>query len=405
MDPYVTQDRERLVPQAVVVGGGGHVGLPLALALAHSGVSTTSYDVNEFTVKTILSGAMPFTEEGAEPILESVLERRTFDITSDPSVVADADYVIVVIGTPVDEHQNPDPVAVVAAINELVPYMHSGQQLILRSTVYPGVTRRVMAHVAEAVPGVSVVFAPERIAQGKAMEELYTLPQIIGADDPVEAERCAELFRKLCPSVVFTTPEEAELAKLFTNVWRYIKFAAANQFYMMANDAGVDYERVRSAISQDYPRAADMPGAGFAAGPCLLKDTLQLSAFEDNRFALGHAAMMTNEGLPLYLVKRLEQRFDLKNCTVGIVGMAFKAETDDNRSSLAYKLRRILQFKAAAVLATDPYVIDDRLVPLERVLAESDILIIGAPHAVYRDLDSDKPIIDAWNLLGRGVLV
>ena len=106
-------------------------------------------------------------------------------------------------------------------------------------------------------------------------------------------------------------PEEAELAKLFTNTWRYIKFAAANQFYMMANDRGLDFERIRQGIALDYPRAADLPGAGFAAGPCLLKDTMQLAAFSDNTFALGHSAMLVNEGLPLYLVSRLEESMPL----------------------------------------------------------------------------------------------
>ena len=156
-------------------------------------------------------------------------------------------------------------------------------------------------------------------------------------------------------------PEEAELAKLFTNSYRYIKFAAANQLYMMANDFGLDYERIRRAVIEDYPRAADLPGPGFAAGPCLLKDTMQLAAFNNNNFALGQASMQINEGLPLYLVSRMAARYDLDSMTVGILGMAFKGESDDNRSSLSYKLKRVLKVRAAEVLTTDPYVtVDDR---------------------------------------------
>lgn len=392
-------------PQVVVVGGGGHVGLPLAIAFASLGIPTVSYDINEATVETVRRGVMPFTEEAAEPALVKALGNGTFDITADAGVVESAEFIVVVIGTPVDEHQNPDPEAVVAAITDLYPHLHAGQTLVLRSTVYPGVTRRVMAQVARHVDGVDVVFAPERIAQGKAMDELFTLPQIIGSDGGPAADRVAALFSKLCPSVVHTTPEEAELAKLFTNVWRYVKFAAANQFFMMANDAGLDYERIRRAISQDYPRADDLPGAGFAAGPCLLKDTLQLSAFEDNRFALGHSAIMTNEGLPLYLVKRMQEKYDLENLAVGILGMAFKGNIDDNRSSLAYKLKRILQFNCRSVLASDPYVIDDRLVPQEEAVAKSDVIVIGTPHAIYRGLEINKPVIDIWNLDGKGVLI
>jgi len=202
------------------------------------------------------------------------------------------------------------------------------------------------------------------------------------------------------------TPEEAELAKLFTNVWRYIKFATANQLYMMANDRGLDFERIRQGLALDYPRAADMPGAGFAAGPCLFKDTMQLAAYNNNNFALGHTAMAINEGLPLYLVARLEQRFDLSSMTVGILGMAFKGGSDDVRSSLSYKLKRLLAFKADRVLCADPYVtIDPDLTPLAEVLAQADLLIIAAPHPEYAALDTGKPVADIWNVLGKGVVV
>jgi UDP-N-acetyl-D-mannosaminuronic acid dehydrogenase len=203
--------------------------------------------------------------------------------------------------------------------------------------------------------------------------------------------------------VVRTTPEEAELAKLFTNTWRYIKFAAANQFWMMANDSGVNFDNVREAIRFEYPRAADFPAAGFTAGPCLFKDTMQLSAFSNNTFALGNSAMMINEGLPLYVVEKLSQKYDISKSKFGLLGMAFKGESDDNRSSLAYKLKRILKFKSAGVLTSDPYVKNDaELVSEERVLEESDVLIIAAPHTRYKDLVSDKPIIDIWNLRGNG---
>jgi UDP-N-acetyl-D-mannosaminuronic acid dehydrogenase len=206
---------------------------------------------------------------------------------------------------------------------------------------------------------------------------------------------------------VIMSPEEAELAKLFTNVWRYIKFATANQLYMMANDRGLDFERIRQGLSEDYPRAADMPAAGFAAGPCLFKDTMQLAAFNNNNFALGHTAMTINEGMPLYLVHRLEQHYDLPSMTVGILGMAFKGGSDDIRSSLSYKLKRILAFKSDSVLCTDPYVtVDPELLPLQEVIDRSDLLVIAAPHPEYRDLATGgTPVADIWNILGKGVRI
>jgi len=234
----------------------------------------------------------------------------------------------------------------------------------------------VTALVEKMVAGlgleIEVAFCPERIAEGKAMTELFELPQIISARTAAGAERASGLFKMLTPKLVLMSPEEAELAKLFTNVWRYIKFATANQLYMMANERGLDFDRIRKGLAEDYPRAADMPAAGFAAGPCLFKDTMQLAAFNHNNFPLGHSAMAVNEGLPLYVVHRLEQRFDLGSMTVGILGMAFKAGSDDIRSSLSYKLKRILEFKADAVLCTDPYVtVDPHLLGLDEVIART----------------------------------
>jgi UDP-N-acetyl-D-mannosaminuronic acid dehydrogenase len=357
-------------------------------------------------VKTVLAGELPFQEDGAQPVLRRVLAAGRLTATTDPAIIARAAAVVVVIGTPVDEHLNPDPHSVPKVLAESAQHFVAGQLLVLRSTVYPGVTRRVERMLAERGVGVDVAFCPERIAEGKAMEELFSLPQIVSARTAEVRGRAGVLFRRLTDTIVELEPEEAELAKLFTNTWRYIKFAAANQFFVMANDHGLDFERIRTALAHDYPRAADLPGAGFAAGPCLFKDTMQLAAFTDNSFVLGHAAMLVNEGLPLYLVSQLEKQYDLERLRVGILGMAFKGESDDIRSSLSYKLKRILEFRAGEVLCSDPYVtVDPNLVPLEEILERSDLLIIGAPHKVYRSLRPEVPTIDVWNLLGNGTRV
>jgi len=392
----------------VVIGGGGHVGLPLAIALADRGSKVAVYDINERTVAKIRGGTLPFAEPGAQPVLERVIAEGRLEASTDPAVVGKAEHVVVVIGTPVDEHLNPDPNAIPAALGDTSKYFRDGQILILRSTVYPGVTALVERTIADLHLDMDVAFCPERIAEHKAMEELYSLPQIVSSRTERGRARAAELFSTLTDSIVHLEPEEAELAKLFTNTWRYIKFAAANQFYMMANDRGLDFEKIREGLSRDYPRAKDIPGAGFAAGPCLFKDTMQLAAFSDNKFALGHSAMLVNEGLPLYIVTQLEKKHDLQNLTVGILGMSFKGGSDDIRSSLSYKLRRVLKFKAKAVVCTDPYVTeetDDTLLPLDAVLEKADILIVATPHSEYRGLKTNKPVADVWNTLGNGVVV
>ncbi len=388
----------------VIVGGCGRVGFPLGLAFADRGLRVTLYDIASDKVAKVNAGVCPANEPGAQEVLDRVHGDRLI-ASDDPAVISSAESVVIVIGTPVGAHLAPDPQAVPAAIEELADYFRDGQLLVLRSTVFPGVTASVERLVLRRLVGVEVAFCPERIAEGKAMTELFELPQIVAARSPHAMDRAAKLFGAIAPKVVPLAPEEAELAKLFTNVYRYIKFAAANQLYMMASDFGCDYERIRRALTDDYPRAADLPAAGFAAGPCLLKDTLQLAAFNDNRFTLGHASMAVNEGLPLYMVSKLEKRFHLEFMTVGLLGMAFKGDSDDPRSSLAYKLKRVLSFKAEQVLTTDPYVDDPALLPLEEVLERSELLIVSAPHSVYRDLETSKPVIDIWNLTERGTRI
>ena len=387
------------------VGGCGHVGLPLSVALSNSGYSVVAFDLSSTAVEKVNSGQAPFWEPQLDVALTSALANG-FAATVDQTSVKKADIIIVIVGTPLDIHLNPDPNAVVSAVEEIASYLNDHQLLILRSTVFPGVTEQVERLLINLGLSTRVVFCPERIAEGFAIKELVELPQIIGARNSEDFSRASEVFLKLGVKVIRTTPEEAELAKLFTNTWRYIKFAAANQFWMMANDSGVNFENVRDAIRFEYPRAADFPAAGFTAGPCLFKDTMQLAAFSNNTFALGNSAMMINEGLPLYLVERLSKQYDLGNSKVGLLGMAFKGESDDNRSSLAYKLKRILKFKSDGVLTADPYVKNDfELVSEERVLAESDIVIISAPHLRYKELRIEKPVVDIWNLRGNGSAV
>ena len=389
----------------VVLGGGGHVGLPLSLTLADAGLCVGIYDTDQSTLDRIAAGEMPFLETGAEELLRKVLGTGRFEFAVDGSVIERTDTLIIVVGTPVDEFLGPSMTVFERVVNQVAPHLREGALVVLRSTVYPGTTAFVTQHLAEAGCNVDVAFCPERIAEGHALEELRTLPQIIGADDDRAADRATALFRRLVDKTVRTSTKEAELAKLFTNTWRYMKFAVANQFFMIADQAGVDYTNVLRAIREDYPRAADLPGPGFAAGPCLFKDAMQLAAFTSDHFPMGQAAMQVNEGLPAYIVAALERRYGgLQGKTVGILGMAFKAESDDTRASLSYKLRKLLSWAGARVVATDPYVEDDRLVTLDCVLDESDILVLGAPHRAYRGLEvGGRDVVDVWGVMGEGI--
>jgi UDP-N-acetyl-D-mannosaminuronic acid dehydrogenase len=389
----------------VVLGGGGHVGLPLSLAFARAGLQVGIYDTSQATLDRILAGEMPFMENGADELLAELLPTGRLTVSSDAEILSRTLTVVVVIGTPVDEFLGPSMTVFERAVEQISPHLRDNVLVILRSTVYPGTTAYVAQHLTARGKTVDLAFCPERIAEGHALEELETLPQIIGADTDAAAQRAEALFGKLAASTIRTTTKEAELAKLFTNTWRYMKFAVANQFFMIADQAGVNYTNVLRAIRQDYPRAADLPGPGFAAGPCLFKDTMQLAAFTSDHFPLGQSAMQVNEGLPAYIVAALDRRNGgLVGKTVGILGMAFKGESDDPRASLSYKLRKLLIWAGARVVCTDPYVVDDRLTTLDCVLEESEILILGAPHKAYSSLPiGGRDVVDIWGALGDGI--
>jgi UDP-N-acetyl-D-mannosaminuronic acid dehydrogenase len=390
--------------QLGVIGGCGHVGLPLALLIASKGKSVLIYDINAEAVSAVNAGRMPFEEDGAAELLAADLAAKTLSCTDDPSQLAQCQILLLIVGTPVDEHLNPSFDAIPRALEKCLPYLRDEQIIILRSTVYPGTSAKVRDWLLEHGLKTSVAFCPERVAQGHSLREFSELPQIVSAFDERGLEAASELFGCMTDDLVVMQPMEAELAKLITNAWRYIQFATVNQFYMIAEKNGLDFNRILQGSKHNYPRLASIPAPGFAAGPCLFKDTMQLAAFSQNQFFIGHSAMLVNEGLPGFVVEQLEKKTPLTGKTVGVIGMGFKAETDDPRSSLSYKVKKILNMKARRVLTTDPFVKDAALVPLEQVLAEADALVIGTPHNLYRGLkDKLRPgvvVMDIWNILG-----
>jgi UDP-N-acetyl-D-mannosaminuronic acid dehydrogenase len=382
------------------VGGAGRVGLPLALSFAATNQRVIIYDLNDQVLAQIGSGQMPFLELGGQEILERVLGKTLF-LSSDISDVAKAEYVIVAIGTPVDEYLNPNLRVFLELFGRLRPHLNNRQTVIIRSTVFPRTCAKLLSVLGEEDGPWKIAYCPERISQGHAIEELKQLPQIVSGLTPEALASAERLFSRISPKVIPLAIEEAELAKLFSNAWRYLQFAAANQFYMMSEEFGVDFGRIRQAMVDGYGRAASLPIAGFAAGPCLLKDTMQLAAFNNNNFMLGHAAMLVNEGLPAFLVRLVAEKHDLGRTTVGILGMAFKADIDDIRDSLSYKLGKILRFQGARVLYSDEYVEDPTFSTKEDLIAGADVVIVGAPHSAYRDLEIPEgvDVIDTWGIL------
>jgi len=390
-----------------VVGGAGHVGIPLVLAFTEAGLTVNVNDLNEEVLATLRSGKLPFIEYGAAPLLVNALANNRLIFTSSPDAITRSGPVIVTIGTPVDEFLNPVQTAVQHCIDSLLPHVSDDQLLVLRSTVYPGTTDWLDGYLKRLGRKNRLAFCPERVVQGYGVKELREMPQIISGTTPEAEQEAVALFRRIAPELVTVKPIEAEFAKLFNNAYRYIEFAATNQFYMIAKSAGADYQAILKAMKHNYPRAKTFPGPGFSAGPCLFKDTMQLAAYARNQFALGHAAMQVNEGLVLQMVEDLRRAYDISTMTVGLLGMAFKAEIDDTRASLSYKLKRTLQTCARQVLTTDPFVTTDpSLLPFDQVVARSDILILCAPHSAYKDADlKGKPVVDVWGFLSNANVV
>jgi UDP-N-acetyl-D-mannosaminuronic acid dehydrogenase len=382
-----------------VIGGAGHVGLPLALTFADAGLRTVIYDINVAALDIIRKGTMPFLEKDGNEVLKRVLAGKCLEIEHTPALMQDCKFIVLIVGTPVDEHLNPTFRAMHKALDQCQAHLRDGQILILRSTIFPGISQHVQDYLSSKGLSVKVSFCPERVAQGFSIEEFRSLPQIISAFDPETLKQVRELFARFASDFVEMAPMEAELCKLMTNAWRYIQFAAVNQFYMIASEHGLDFNRILHGCRYKYPRMAGMPGPGFAAGPCLVKDTMQLAAFSHNQFILGHSAMLINEGLPAHLMDLAQQHIDLRTSTAGILGMAFKGESDDPRDSLSYKLKKLLALRAKRVICSDPYVRDASLTPQETLLAEADVVFIGAPHRAYQtlQLSSRQVLVDVWN--------
>ena len=386
-----------------IIGGCGRVGLPLGLAFAERGLRVILYDINKVAVEKINQKKMPFREEGANEILSKVIDSNQLRATAKASIISRASILFLVIGTPVDKHLNPTLKQVMGVFRQITKYIKNDHLIILRSTLYPGMTQKVHEYLKSQGIKAGLSFCPERIAEGQAIKEIKTLPQIVSGVDDRSVKGAFKLFSLIAKEIIVLSTIEAELAKLFTNTWRYINFAISNQFFMIANNYGLDFYKIYDGMVKNYPRLQGFAKAGFSAGPCLFKDTMQLSGFSNNNFFMGHAAMLINEGLPNYIVEALKNKLPLKEKKVGILGMAYKANCDDPRESLSYKLRKILEVEAKEVLCSDVYISEPGFVRAKELIKRSDLIILAAPHKEYKVLDfKEKTVVDIWNFLEKG---
>ena len=391
-------------PQKVaIIGGAGHIGAPLGIVFANNGVETLLYDVNKESLNKLMSGSMPFIEKGASEGLKDAIDTGRLHFSSNPTDLRGVQHVVVTIGTPLDEFHNPKYTILKDCISSILDYLNEDASIVLRSTVAPGMTQYLDDFLRSKGRHSGVAFCPERVAQGFALAEIAEIPQIVSATTDNTYTAAEELFKNICQDTVRMEPLEAEYAKLVCNAYRYINFATTNELYMLVESAGIDYNKMLRKAKWRYPRMNHIPGPGLTGGPCLMKDTMQLFAFHKHPFGLGRMAQSINESLPNFIASRIKSEHGLYDKVVGILGMSFKAENDDVRDSLSFKLRKILEYEGAKVICTDEYVKDVRFFPKEFVMEQADILVIGTPHKAYSDMlvDTGKPIIDVWGYLSR----
>lgn len=399
----------------VAVIGLGRVGLPLALSFADRAVDVIGVDRDLERLAAIRSGEMPFKETGTQELLARVIKSGRLSLSSRVTDAAAATHIIITIGTPSFSHIEIDIRDIRAALDELAPVIRLGTTIILRSTVAPGTTEFVAGYLRktrglEIGEDIFVAHAPERIAEGRFLEEISTLPCIIGGVGRQSGERAAEAFAILGAPIVQTAPVEAELAKIWTNIVRYANFALPNLLMMDCERHGANVFDVVDLINRDYPRGGiAMPG--LTAGTCLRKD-FAFSEERSNAPGMLLAVSRVNESVPLFLVEGLKRRIgSLYERKVAVLGLSFKKDSDDERDSLSHKLIRLLERELADVVVHDP-IVRRPTSTLEAALADASAVIVATNHSAFSGepvlrqiLDLARPdclISDPWNSLGIG---
>ena len=378
-----------------IIGGAGHIGLPLGVLFANKGKKVILYDKDKNNVDKINNLEMPFMEEGCSKLLKK--NKNRIFATTDKKSLSKAKIIIVCIGTPV-KNSKPDLAFFFKMFKEVKEYLNPNKLLVIRSSIYPGTCFKIQKFLGSKFKNIS--YCPERVVQGKSISELPKLPQIVSGISKKSINQSKVLFKLICKKIIVTSILEAELIKLFSNAWRYINFSISNQFYTICEKLGINFNDLRQNMIEGYDRNKSMPKAGFAAGPCLYKDTAQLNAFLQNSFTLGIAATKINQGFPKFIYEKIKRKFNnkLKNKTIGILGVAFKSDIDDVRDSLSIDLYNFLRKKDLKVNISDEYVKMNKIIDKNQLIKKSDIIILGVPHSSYKKIKipKNKYLIDSW---------
>lgn len=378
-----------------IIGGCGHVGLPLALKFAEKNYTTYAIDLNKKSIEGLNNGKMPYKEEGGQQLLKKVLKKKNIIFTDNYEKIKKSKYIIITVGTPLDSKKKPDMSLVFSVIKKLKKYITDSSSIILRSTIFPGTTRKIANYVKKNKINCKVSYCPERVAQGKSLLEIQNLTQIISSENQQELKKVEKLFLKICKKTIQLSIEEAEYSKLFSNAWRYIQFGITNEFYTLCENANLNYDKIFYAMKDNYPRNQGLPKHGFAGGPCLPKDAIQLFCSSEKFSSLAKSAYLVNEGMPAFLVNQASKIVKLKNKNVCVLGTTFKQDIDDERGSLSIKLIRLLKLRGAKVFAYDPYL--ENHYGLKNILKKCKIVFLGVPHSNFKKINlKNKLLFNCW---------
>jgi len=384
----------------LIIGGAGHIGLPLGLLFASKGKKVVLYDKDKKNLEKIRKMQMPFMEEGGSKLLKKNIN-RIFP-TSDKNYIKYSKIIIVCIGTPI-KGSKPDLKFFFKMFAEIKKFLREDKLLVIRSSIYPGTCLKVKNYLGKKFTNIS--YCPERVVQGKSLSELPNLPQIVSGISKKSINKSKKLFKLICKEIIVTSIFEAELIKLFSNSWRYINFSISNQFFNICEKFNVDFNKLRKNMIKGYERNKNIPKAGFAAGPCLYKDTAQLNAFLNNSFTLGITATKINQGFPKSIYLKIKKKFskNLKKKKIGILGAAFKSDIDDTRDSLSIDLYYYLKKRGLKVEISDEFVKSDYIVDKKTLINQSDIIILGVPHTGYKKIKipKNKFLIDSWGFFSE----
>lgn len=380
-----------------IIGGAGHVGLPLSLTLSLKGFNVLIIDDNYSAINKIKKCHPPFLETNLKENLKKVISKKKYllNFSSKISSIFDCEQIIICIGTPISKDLKPQNQTILKLFSNMKKYLNKGQNIIIRSSISPG-TYKI---IENKLRGYCISYCPERVAQGYSFLELPNIPQIISSRKRIGLLKSKKIFSNISKKIIYCSPEEAELAKLFSNAFRYIYFSISNEFYKISRKLNLEFSKIKKIMQDDYPRNKNIPRPGFVGGPCLMKDTMQLNSIKKTKNSLLYQSYLINENMPLFIFKDLIKKYKFeKKSKILFLGLTFKPNNDDLRGSLTFELYKKFKKNFMNTSYFDPYLKRETKLNINLLIQKNDYVILGTAHTFFSSyVKSNKKIINLFD--------